>query len=453
MIRINILMHTYFTYRDFNHSLSGRSSQEEEELRVTEERQLMECFDEFDTDFQKARQAFSLVIVALFLKSLRYLIKSSHLIEKEWLLKLKSSYAGRLETALEEGLSRKDHSFAPDEKIFLKDLTKTNLVLQAHHKIVDLSTITSQLKTVLSHHEFRAANIDYVFKFAKAFYSKIKNIRRAAATEAPLRELSTFLVENVLKDILSLNDENYCKVLEFVLKIIYRINKESASFKDPKLMELLDDIINKFDVNANLVSLYIKLVALMVDCEDANDLAKIGRITRKYAYADQKELVRVANVKSVARFLARLKDDKCSPGLLDVYMALVLILQDEHPEIRSYLVQSIGINRFVEPETYSIKSPSLANHAVPDKAPVVDLNEQVLLESILRTTLASARSSGDAGVLSAFANQFLLKNFIVDRLYREHQLKNFDDKIFFYEPPNKYCDLLWLQRTAFKLLC
>lgn len=221
-----------------------------------------------------------------------------------------------------------------------------------------------------------------------------------------------------------------------------------------KLLELLDDIINKFDVNANLLSLYIKLMALMVNCEDASDLAKIGRIARKYAYADQKELVRVANVKSVARFLARLQDHKCSSSLLDVYMALVLILQDEHPEIRSYLVQSIGINRFVEAETYSIKSPSLASHDAPGKALVVDLNEQVLLESILRTTLASARSSGgDTGVLAAFVNQFLLENFIIGRLYREHQLKNFDDKIFFYEPPNKYCDLLWLQRAAFKLLC
>lgn len=142
MIRINILMHTYFRYRDFNHSISCRSSQEEEELRTIEERQLMECFDEFETDFQKAKEVFSLVIVALFLKSLRYLIKSSPLMGKEWLLKLNSCYAERLKVVLEDGLSRKDHLYAPDEKIFLKDLTKTNLVLQAHHEIVDMSTIT-----------------------------------------------------------------------------------------------------------------------------------------------------------------------------------------------------------------------------------------------------------------------------------------------------------------------
>lgn len=73
---------------------------------------------------------------------------------------------------------------------------------------------------------------------------------------------------------------------------------------------------------------------------------------------------------------------------------------------------------------------------------LVDLNEQVLLESMLRTTLASARSNQEN--LKAFVNDFLLDNIIIGRIYREHQAKNFDDKIFFSEPPNKYCDLLCL---------
>lgn len=109
MIRINIYMHAYFKYRDFNHSISGRSSQEEDELRVVEERQLIQCFDKFDADLQQAKERFSEVIVALFLKSLRFLIKSSQLVEEQWLLKLKSSYSERLTAALKDGLSSKDH--------------------------------------------------------------------------------------------------------------------------------------------------------------------------------------------------------------------------------------------------------------------------------------------------------------------------------------------------------
>jgi len=82
MIRINIFMHAYFTYRDFNHSISGRSSKEEDELRKSEEKQLIECFDQFENDLNKAKTTFSLVIIALFLKSLRYLMKQSQLVDE-----------------------------------------------------------------------------------------------------------------------------------------------------------------------------------------------------------------------------------------------------------------------------------------------------------------------------------------------------------------------------------
>jgi len=47
-------------------------------------------------------------------------------------------------------------------------------------------------------------------------------------------------------------------------------------------------------------------------------------------------------------------------------------------------------------------------------------------------------------------NDFLIKKFILVDPYREHCSKNFDDKIFFYEPINKYYDLLWLKRYAFQ---
>ena len=46
----------------------------------------------------------------------------------------------------------------------------------------------------------------------------------------------------------------------------------------------------------------------------------------------------------------------------------------------------------------------------------------------------------------------LVANFIRANPYREHHEKNFNDKIFFYEPVNKYYDLLWLKRSAFLLL-
>ena len=33
--------------------------------------------------------------------------------------------------------------------------------------------------------------------------------------------------------------------------------------------------------------------------------------------------------------------------------------------------------------------------------------------------------------------------------YREHLEKNFEDKIFFFEPLNKFYDLLWVKKLAY----
>jgi hypothetical protein len=75
---------------------------------------------------------------------------------------------------------------------------------------------------------------------------------------------------------------------------------------------------------------------------------------------------------------------------------------------------------------------------------IIDLNEEVLIESVLRTISKSIEHPD--------CDNWLVENFITGNLYREHNDKNFDDKIFFYEPINKYCDLLWLKRVVFKLI-
>jgi hypothetical protein len=46
----------------------------------------------------------------------------------------------------------------------------------------------------------------------------------------------------------------------------------------------------------------------------------------------------------------------------------------------------------------------------------------------------------------------LYKQWIVGNPYREHLSKNFEDKIFFFEPVNKFYDLLWVKRLAYKQL-
>ena len=46
-----------------------------------------------------------------------------------------------------------------------------------------------------------------------------------------------------------------------------------------------------------------------------------------------------------------------------------------------------------------------------------------------------------------FSTQFL-EEFFTKSFYREYVELNFDDKIFFHEPINKYYDLLWIRKLA-----
>jgi hypothetical protein len=65
---------------------------------------------------------------------------------------------------------------------------------------------------------------------------------------------------------------------------------------------------------------------------------------------------------------------------------------------------------------------------------------------VLKTVIEAAQDK------KAVVNDFLVKQFLLQDIYREQQEKNFDDKIFFFEPCNKYCDLVWIRKAVFGLL-
>ena len=132
-------------------------------------------------------------------------------------------------------------------------------------------------------------------------------------------------------------------MLEFSLKIIYRITKNLGAIQDKNLLSnlrsTLDSIVGKFRINANLLAIYIKLRAVMVNAQtEGPELKEVSAILKEHAYADKKELVRVANVKSVCRVLQSVDLKSHLQHLVDLFTSLVFILNDEHPEIRAYLL-------------------------------------------------------------------------------------------------------------------
>jgi hypothetical protein len=69
----------------------------------------------------------------------------------------------------------------------------------------------------------------------KGFYSKIKELDKQ-----PLYTLSDFLIKFLAKFD---GDEKYCKVLQYSLMLIYRINKRRDDFYDGDLKQVLETII------------------------------------------------------------------------------------------------------------------------------------------------------------------------------------------------------------------
>lgn len=235
-----------------------------------------------------------------------------------------------------------------EDQVLRKEIFKINLVIRERLESEDKKhwSFVDQLHKIVKSDQFFSNHIDFVFKVMKAVYSALKSDR--SCDPAELKALEALLVNEVLPYVLKKNDESYCKVLEWTLKNIYRIGKYAKKIENSEgLLPMLDEMRTKFSVNPNLISIRIKIRALLLDCSNVNEVKELCNEFRTLAYADQKEIVRVANVKSVAQVVIRL-DIKgilsTNPeSIYGLILAIVLILNDEHPEIRSYMLQQRGI--------------------------------------------------------------------------------------------------------------
>ena len=73
-------------------------------------------------------------------------------------------------------------------------------------------------------------------------------------------------------------------------------------------------------------------------------------------------------------------------------------------------------------------------------------------ELIFQDFTAKVLNSGDLAAIKHYTVEFLFAKWIIGNPYREHLEKNYEDKIFFFEPVNKFYDLLWIKKLAFSQL-
>lgn len=79
------------------------------------------------------------------------------------------------------------------------------------------------------------------------------------------------------------------------------------------------------------------------------------------------------------------------------------------------------------------------------------MNDQYIVD-LLFSDFTSRILNSSPKIQALYSTEYLLNQWITSNPYRDHLAKNFDDKIFFFEPINKFYDLLWIKRLAFREL-
>lgn len=87
-----------------------------------------------EASFDKACSTYNLVIVSLLIKTLRFVIKHNGSITDKQVVDLNTAYIARLDKLLSGS-----KNFTPEVQVFLKDVTKTCIVLQSHTAIGNMT--------------------------------------------------------------------------------------------------------------------------------------------------------------------------------------------------------------------------------------------------------------------------------------------------------------------------
>lgn len=171
--------------------------------------------------------------------------------------------------------------------------------------------------------------------------------------------LGEYLAKVALPLMLAKN-EKYCKVTEELLKLAYRVTKFSptpTADQHESLTHSLFALMSRFPTNPSILSQILKLLSLSVwhamslKTPKSLDLfAQVTNLIAEYSPMSHKEQVRIAVSKSLARLLPLLseKDDALFPGQLKMLQALILLLNDEQPDIRYYLCESEALIKVID---------------------------------------------------------------------------------------------------------
>ena len=191
-----------------------------------------------------------------------------------------------------------------------------------------------------------------------------------------LSSLGSYLSEHALPAALQ-RSEKYCKVTEMLLKTAHTCLKSSGQTPP---VACLFGLMTRFGTNPSILSHVIKLLALALLINKGDDILflKVTDILAGYCTMEHKEQVRIAVSKALAKVLTLLNEtveEKRFAGQLSMLYALVILLNDEQPDIRYYLCESPALSQVIDFE-------NLQPWKVLADGYTVKLNDMYVLETL-----------------------------------------------------------------------
>lgn len=280
--------------------------------------------------------------------------------------------------------------------------------------------------------KFRTAHIDLSFKILKLLLKHVKRTHNFSP------KLSEYFLQEVLPSLREC-DAEHCKVIEFSLKLAYLFLKQGQKQANFGEDLLIDGFYHKFKVNSNILAPLLKIIAFKMAAEPENQelVAFLVRKLFEHSNSEEKELVRIAAVKALAKVIPVVKSkNELFPQFVSLLRTSSLLLNDENPEIRAFISLALSSLLFGE---FQVR---ISGHESS-----IALSDAFIHKRLFLKALESA--SGDKEKVAKVLTDLLLVQ-ILEPAYREHVKHNFDDKIFFFEPVNKFYDLVEVQQLAFE---
>lgn len=433
MVRINVFLSAYLQYREgAAKQLGPGHHQDQAGHRQEEEKTLVQCFEGFQSKLEAVSAVYSKVTVALFIKTFTKLV--NNLPDYTPTASIVQAYEERFAQLVATFTESKERLMGGDEQILLQEVAR---FLVVHCMRRDTAKAFKIFTTIVDH--FTDQYSDFVYTFLGQYLTALKRSRDSDL----LSSLGSYLSEHALPAALK-RSEKYCKVTEMLLKTAHTCLKSSG--QSPPVACLFD-LMTRFGTNPSILSHVIKLLALALLINKSNNtlFVKVTGILAGYCTMEHKEQVRIAVSKALAKVLTLLAetiDESRLSGQLSMLYALVILLNDEQPDIRYYLCESPALSQVIDFE-------NLQPWKVLADGYTVKLNDMFVLETLFANFTRRLQSQAPH-LVPLYVRDFLVKNWIEGNPYRDHLEKNFEDKIFFFEPINKFFDLLWVKRLAFR---